>query len=174
MHDISKFDKISPSSLFLGHMKYSSFITPNLLLLKTYCLFQHLKVSWDFPTQQNVSWSLWVKSKIPKCWWRRTQGKGRALLRIRPQEIAMGKQAFLSQPETNIFLVQVIKPTVVSLAAAKIPKPPVEAYIGGIGLGSPTRVYFLYLQGFLQPVLAEMTLTDPNNKLLYCCSSSLE
>ena len=75
---------------------------------------------------------------------------------------------------TNIFYVQAVKPTVVSLAAAIIPKPSVELIPGGIGWASPIRAYFLYLQGFLQPVLDEMNLTDPNCKLLYRWSSSLE
>ena len=100
----------------------------------------------------------------------RIQGKDQGILQILQQEIAKDKSVPPSQPETNIFEFSAstsIWPTVVSLAVPMMPKPPAEFSPGGIGWGSPISLYFLYLQGFSQPVFADMVRTGPVTKFKY-------
>ena len=96
---------------------------------------------------------------------RETEEKSERSPKFRKERLPRINQLFFLDLKQKV-LCSLQNPTVVSLAVAQIPNPSTAPNPDGIGCRSPISLYFLYLQGFLQPVSDEMVWTAPNSRLL--------
>ena len=104
---------------------------------------------WNFSvTKQNPKWSL-----------RRIQGRVQDSLQIPPLGTPRGRSTAQFRPRIinkNFFLSNSL--TNLSSAMDHSIKPSVYLSLRGIFVGSPLNLYFLYVQGFLHPVLQRISL----------------
>ena len=98
----------------------------------------------------------------PKLSWRRIPGRVQGILRIPPKKIPTDISTPQSQPvKSKTKFLQMYVLTILSSAIDHNRKSPVLLAFTGICWCSPINLYFLYVQGFWQPVLLAIFLIFP-------------